>query len=92
MAILLKYMMNSNNNIRQDAWTAFLIASERVQKGTYSLDLVRHARVFSTAPPERYDRLICIIGAASKIGNAGAVRRVGQKLYYWADENGYDLS
>jgi hypothetical protein len=78
-----------NMSDRDKAWLAFEKAADNVQKGAYSLELVRHARVFSTAPPEEQEGWEIGIMAAGAQGNARGVKNFGKILYDWAKNHGY---
>ena len=83
------HALMQNVSDRDKAWQAFEKAANNVQKGAYSLELLRHARVFSTAPPEEHEGWEIGIMAASSSGNARGVIVFGKQLYDWAKNHGY---
>ncbi len=80
-----------NMSDRDKAWQAFEKAANNLQKGAYKLELLRHVRVFSTAPPQEHEEWeICIMGASAS-GHKRGVINFGKQLYNWAQKHGYPV-
>lgn len=73
----------SNSLTRQQAWHAFEKSVNNLQKGTLSLELIRHARVFSTAPKANHDRHENLLQAASESGRRDWAIFFGRTIRDW---------
>lgn len=73
---------------RKKAWKAFKKAAKNLQEGTYNLDLIRLARVFTAAPKNDQGYLEELINLSGAQGNSKGVITFGRFLYKWDKQYG----
>jgi hypothetical protein len=73
----------SDELTREQAWHAFEKSVNNLQKGTLSLELIRHARVFSTAPKTNHDNHEVLLNEASRLGRRDWAIFFGRAIRDW---------
>ena len=79
-----------NKKTPSQAYKDFMDAADReVDNDAETLSLFRDVDIFTTAPREETEDCKLFLRFASRTGDREFVRMIGDRLYFWAKNNGY---